>query len=461
MARINTTSRGSGPRTHEGGPAVQPRNSLAALRRSVCSCFLWENQFYEDGKEIAERIVELANQCDPQDVANLAIEARGQMGLRHAPLLLLRTLFGRKEVFLGARGTVARVIKRADEMGELLSIYWGATSSDTPVPRGMLRGIADAFRKFDEYQLAKYDRPTGVKLTDVLKLARPKPESQEQRELWGRLKNGELKTPDTWEVALSGGADKKETFERLLQEGNLGYLALLRNLRNMAGAGVDHKLVCDAITARKGAKWVFPFRYVAAERAAPGFSVALDQALVASINEEVPLPGLTVMVVDVSGSMDHQLSAKSDMTRMDAAAALASVTPAEQIRVFTFSNELVEVPARRGLAGVDAVVKSQCHGGTRLGAALEEVRRRVPKCDRLIVVTDEQSHDSVGGGHAPAGRNYMINVAAYRNGVGYGDWVRIDGFSEGVIKFIRENEQIAERNVSPPEVDADAPLVDA
>lgn len=461
MARINRGSGGTGPVTHEGGAAVQPRNALAALRRSVCSCLLWESQFYEDGKAIAERIVELAAQCEPQDVANLAIEAREQMGLRHAPLLLARTLFGRKEVCLVGRATVARVIKRADELAEILAIYWGSTSSDTPIPRGMLRGIADAFPKFDEYQLAKYNRDTGIKLKDVLKLARPKPEGEEQRELWGRLKNGELKTPDTWEVQLSGGADKKETFERLIREGNLGYLALLRNLRNMANARVDYKLVSDAIEARKGAKWVFPFRYVAAERAAPGFSVPLDKALVASINEEIPLPGLTVVVVDVSGSMDSPLSGKSDMTRIDAAAALASVIPAEQLRVFTFSAYTTEVPARRGLAGVDAVRNSQPHMSTMLGQALRDVQQKVPKCDRLIVITDEQSHDTVGGGHAPSGRNYLINVASHQNGVGFGDWTRIDGFSEGVIKFIRENELIAERRVGTDERKVPETLVDA
>lgn len=61
------------------------------------------------------------------------------------------------------------------------------------------------------------------------------------------------------------------------------------------------------------------------------------------------------------------------------------------------------------------------------------------KPDRLIVVTDEQSHDSVP---APtAGRSYVINVASYKNGVGYRNgWVHIDGFSEGTIKFIHAYE---------------------
>jgi hypothetical protein len=87
---------------------------------------------------------------------------------------------------------------------------------------------------------------------------------------------------------------------------------------------------------------------------------------------------------------------------------------------------------------VDAIVRSQPHGGTLLGQAVERINR-LPH-DRLIVVTDEQSHDAVP---APkAGRAYMVNVASARNGVGYGDWTRIDGFSEAVLRYIREQEAL-------------------
>ena len=58
--------------------------------------------------------------------------------------------------------------------------------------------------------------------------------------------------------------------------------------------------------------------------------------------------------------------------------------------------------------------------------------------DRLIVITDEQSHDAVPQPVAKAA--YMINVASNRNGVGYGRWTHIDGFSESVLRFIHEVE---------------------
>jgi hypothetical protein len=89
------------------------------------------------------------------------------------------------------------------------------------------------------------------------------------------------------------------------------------------------------------------------------------------------------------------------------------------------------------MAGVDAIVKSQQHGGTRLGMAVAEINARV-KADRLIVITDEQSHDAVPNAFA---KGYMINVASNKNGVGYGAWTHIDGFSEGVLRYIYEAER--------------------
>lgn len=397
------------------------------------SCLLWEAEFYEDGQEIGQRIAELARQVPPEAVARMAIEAREQANLRHAPLLLLDALSETGKPILAA--TVERTIQRVDEMPEMLAIYW--RNGRKPVARQLRKGLARAFAKFDEYALAKYNRKGTVKLRDVLRIARPKPADDAQSALWKRVKDGTLETPDTWEVALSGGADKRETFERLIREGMLGYLALLRNLRNMAEAGVDPKLVNEAIIARKGARRVLPFRYVAAARAAPQFEPALDQALCEAIAEMPMLSGKTAILVDVSRSMEYPLSARSDMERMDAAAALASIAHGD-LRVFSFSGEIVEVPPRRGMAGVDAVVNSQRHGGTYLGAAVKALNEQVPH-DRLIVVTDEQSHDRVPD---PIARHvYMINVASNRNGIGYGRWTHIDGFSEAVFRFIHEHER--------------------
>ena len=419
--------------THEGALAYSHVTKLQQLRRSVLSCLLFENQFYEDGQEIGERIESLALQVDTKELSSLAIQARSEYNLRHVPLLLLCALVKKGGGRLVSR-TIEQVIQRPDELSEFLAIYW--RKGKTPLAKQVKLGLSAAFGKFDEYRLAKYNRDGAILLRDVLFLVHAKPATDEQAGLWKRLVEGKLATPDTWEVALSSGADKQATFTRLLQTEQLGYLALLRNLRNMVEAGVDEALMRSAILARKGAHRVLPFRYIAAARACPSMEPALDQALLATIGELPVLLGKTLVLVDVSGSMIDRLSSKSDLTRMDAACALASILPGD-LRVFSFSSSIVEVAPRRGMAGVDVIQRSQPHGNTYLGQAVEHMNR-IPH-DRLIVITDEQSHDRVP--HPVATRAYLINVASAKHGVGYGRWTHLDGFSEAVLRWIIEFEK--------------------
>ena len=432
MARLNLpkfSMFARGERTHEGAPARRI-SAEDRLRRSVLACMLWENQFYEDGVEIAGRIRELVPKVKAEAVAALAIEAREQMKLRHAPLLLVREMARIATHRALVAQTLVRVIQRADELAEFVAVYW--SDGRAPLSAQVKKGLALAFRKFDEYQLAKYDRDGAIRLRDVLFLSHAKPRDAAQAELWKRLIAGELAVPDTWEVALSSGADKRESWERLLRENKLGALALLRNLRNFQEAAVDEDLVAGAIREMKTAR-VLPFRFLAAARYAPQWEEPLELAMFGALAAREKLPGKTVLLIDVSGSMTSQLSRRSEMLRADAAYGLAVLLRevSKKVEIYTFSNELASVPPRRGFALRDALDASQPHQGTFLGKALEKLRGSY---DRLIVITDEQAHDRVP---SSKGRGYMINVASYKNGVGYGAWMHIDGWSESVVDYIR------------------------
>ncbi len=207
--------------THEGarGRRFTPEMEL---RRALMNCLLWEDQFYEDGVAIADRIRTLVPQVEPARVAALAMEAREQMKLRHAPLLVLREM-ARHEKHRGlVADTLARVIQRPDEMTELLAIYCADAlgprqqRKQRPVSAQIKKGLAQALTKFDAYQLAKYDRDGAVRIRDVLFLVHAKPKDADQAKVWKQLVDGELISPDTWEVSLSSGKDKRETFERLI-----------------------------------------------------------------------------------------------------------------------------------------------------------------------------------------------------------------------------------------------------
>jgi hypothetical protein len=445
------------PRTHEGAPAPI-LTAEEQLRRSVLSSMLWENEFYEDGAEIATRIRALVPQVPAEKVAALAVEARERMKLRHVPLLLVREMARTASHRALVAQTLARVIQRADELAEFVAIYWatderqpGKNGRKQPLSGQVKKGLAAAFCKFDEYALAKYDRAGAVRLRDVLFLCHAKPVDTAQAELWKRLAQNELVTPDTWEVALSaagredgreGSGSKQEIWERLLVERKLGALALLRNLRNMHMTGVREDLVLGALAAIKTDR-VLPFRFLAAARYAPQWEEALEVAMFRALEGRTGLlPGHTVLMVDVSGSMTYALSGKSEMKRTDAAFGLAILLRelAEKVTIYTFSETAKRAPARRGMALRDALAGNQPNGGTYLGRSLEQVERECGRYDRLVVITDEQAADAVPG---PRGRGYMINVASARNGVGYGPWTHIDGFSEAVVDYIAELERAA------------------
>jgi len=269
--------------------------------------------------------------------------------------------------------------------------------------------------------------------------------------LWKRLAENQLVTPDTWEVALSAvgrgekagarEAAKREVWERLLAERKLGGLALLRNLRNMHQAGVAENLVVAALDAMKTER-VLPFRFLAAARVAPQWELQLESAMFRSIEgRAATLAGHTVLLVDVSGSMESPISSRSEMRRTDAAYGLAILLReiAEKVTIYTFSDHASLVAARRGMALRDALEASQPHSGTYLGAALKHVEGECKHgYDRMVVITDEQSHDHVG---APHGAGYVINIASNQNGVGYGAWTHIDGWSEAVVEYIAELER--------------------
>jgi len=436
MARLNLLNLARGLRTHEGAPARHLSNELQ-LRRSVLACLLWENQFYEDGVEIAGRIAELVPKVEAERVAALAVEAREQMKLRHAPLLLVREMARHKTHRGLVAETLERVIQRADELCEFVAIYW--KDGRVPLSGQVKKGLAAAFPKFDEYQLAKYDRGGPIKLRDVLFLCHAKPRDDAQAGVWKKLIWGRLAVPDTWEVALSAagagnGASKTEAWTRLVAENKLGALALLRNLRNLREAGVDEELVLSALEAMNTQR-VLSFRFLAAARHAPQWEPALEAAMLKCVTSQPKLAGKTALLIDISGSMTARLSGRSEMLRTDAAYGLAVLLReiGEHVAVYSFSDNLAEVPARRGFALRDAIDTSQRHNGTYLGKSVEQLNQN-ERYDRLIVITDEQAHDTVPN---PQGKGYVINVASYKNGVGYAEWTHIDGWSESVVEYVR------------------------
>lgn len=461
------------------GNQTRELTAYEKLQRSAINCLLWEDTFYEDGESIADRIKKYMKQVTPEQARSVLKEAKVDNKLRHMPLFLLVNMA--KNGYLTAED-VANTITRVDDMSELLSLYWSTDWKDSTgntvknkhtVPKSIVKGIQKVLPKFDEYQLAKYrgDR-YDVSLKTVIKMTHPKPENAEMEALWGRAINGNLATPDTWEVGLTNchtPAEKKEFWTRMLTEktekgfNKLGALALIRNLRNMQSVNVDEDNIRSALGSASMSK-ILPFQLVTAARYAPQLEDVLETKLLESIDSMEKLEGDTVVLLDTSGSMRSPLSGKGETTCQDVAASMGAIIRGvcNKSIIYTFQEDIQVVPSgRKGFALIDCVRRAPSGGTSVIDCTNDAVRMYKESHNgkypaRVIVVTDEQTNSDGTGRSWRRGttvkldnlpnncNGYIINVGTYENGVGYNNscnYVHINGWSENVLKYISAYEK--------------------
>lgn len=444
--------------TTHGGSAAVKIAPILQLRRSVLSSLLFENEFYEDGETISARIARLIPQVSAHGVADIAIEARQQMYLRHMPLFIVREMArGPQDHRKLVAATLETVIERPDEIAEFLALYW--KDKRQPLSAQVKKGLARAFNKFSAFQIAKWNKDYTVKLRDAMFMTHPKPASSVPASTFKHLAENTLPVPDTWETALSAskGENKREVWIRLLTEKKIGGMALLKNLRNMLECNVPLGILSEALQNTPMTK-VLPFRFITAAKYAPQLEGPLETAMFHCLEDMPRLPGKSVIVIDESGSMGNAVSGKSEMTRHDVARALAMIGRElclEPVIYATAGDDwkiqhaTTIIPSRRGFGLADSLksVRPQIgNGGIFVNQVLDYISARETDIERLIIITDEQDCDSKNKPkfRQLARHNYVINVASAANGVGYGPFLHIDGWSEHTFRYIAEYERMTD-----------------
>lgn len=270
-------------RNHEGAKAWMQTPEFELYSTVVCTMSI-DDKFYESASDRVNRIASLVRMVPAKFVAQLAVYARTEMHLRSVPMLLLVELSqchsGDSLVSLAT----AKTIQRVDDITELLACYqWRHRSKDLKRLSNQLRkGIADAFNKFDEYQFAKYNRNNKkVTLRDALFLVHPKAKDEAQQVIFDKIAANKLEVPYTWETQLSQAGQtrgmshderqqlKQNTWKTLIESHRMGYMAMLRNLRNMLSCELDDatmQIVYDYLSDEQAVKQSrqLPFRFFSA-----------------------------------------------------------------------------------------------------------------------------------------------------------------------------------------------------
>lgn len=421
------------------------------------------DSFYEKQNSRLERIKKLVAVCDPEFVAKLATYTRNEMNLRSVSMVLAVELAKTASGNTIVSKAVANVVKRADEITELLAYYQWANERQgakklNRLSKQIQKGLAISFNTFDEYQFAKYNRKTEVKLKDALFLVHPKAKDASQQEVFNKIVENNLVTPYTWETELSvlgtvsfwNEKAKQEAFtrkwEELIESKKVGYMALMRNLRNILEANVSPKhiaMVCDYLAnenAVENSKQL-PFRFLAAyrevkrtdSRFTPVVLDALEKAVEVSAKNIRGFDYDTSVVIacDVSGSMQQPVSAKSSVLLYDIGLMLGMLMQSRCQNVisgmFGDTWKVIPMSRRNILTNVEEYYKREGEVGyaTNGHLVIEDLIRNKQKVDKVMLFTDVQMWNSTSSfgsfsdswkkykKMAPQAKLYLFDLAGY------------------------------------------------
>lgn len=431
MSKFNTSTIGADKTSNHEGALAYKMSPELELYSAVCTSTL-SPQFYTPNTEnTLNRIRDLIKQVSPDFVAKLAVYAREDMHLRSIPLVLVVELakVSTPEYTNGLISSVTeRVIQRPDEITEILGYYAMANNRAGSKKLGKLsnqlkKGISASFHKFNEYQFSKYNRKTDIRLRDALFLTHPKPKDNNEKELFRKIAEDTLEAPDTWEVKMSeaGKADtevttKKQVWEDMIDSGKFGFMAMLRNLRNIIEADVSIRhieKVCDKLSNRDNVikSKQFPFRFLSAYRMIinnshknssiePLVMAALEMAMVHSA-ENIPMfEGQKIKIAsDVSGSMWSKISEKSTIEMYDIGIVLSMLLQHRCQKVITgiFGTSYLEqeLPKNNILANSMKMsdLSRKVGWATNGHLIIEDAINKRQDLDRIMIFTDLQMWD--------------------------------------------------------------------
>lgn len=398
-----------------GGKAYSQSDDLEIASMILTSLF--KDTYYASSEESRERLKTLVAK-NPLFAAKAAVYARNEFGLRSVSHAVAGEIAASVKGEQWTKKFFNAVVRRVDDITEILAYY--LQHYGKPIPNSLVGGLKKSFDKFDAYRLAKYKgEDSALSLVDAVNLVHPKPNEKNAKAL-NDLIDGTLKNTKTWESMLSAvGNDteaKAQVWETLIDADELGYMALLKNLRNIATQASESTLtkalnmLVDPEKIKKSL--VLPFRFASAYDAVsalPGVNkilAAISQACDIATVQNVPaFKGKTLVVVDSSGSMGNARDEKSPSgIATQFAAIILKANPEADLMCFSTDAKYISVDPTSGVMAMrEEIISKQVSGGTNFHAIFQKASKAY---EHVVVLSDMQGWMQGGAPDA--------SVAAYK-----------------------------------------------
>lgn len=474
VATFNKSTKGAMKTTNKSGHAAYRMDEKTKLVTMALTTMLGEPKYYGDNTSALVRTARnLCRAGHGEFVAKLAVWARTKGKLRSVSHALVAVCayecsgqVGKDGMSFVRKAAHDIASMRGDDGSEMLATYWALNGKESKHPHALQRGIRDALEVAKPYAIAKYQGGNrDVKMRDVLRLTHPDAMRDDTTEAMGKALDGTLPFPKSWETELSERGNTAEVWNELIAENKVGYMACLRNLRNIVKSGADMKPVLERIQDRESVlnSRQLPFRFYSAYAmlareglASTSIMRALDRALTISCMNVERLPGKTAVLIDVSGSMSSRVSGKSIVSCADIAGILGAMAShiSDDALVIAFNHSAEVIPMTGLTVLADKKMLPMPGGGTDMAAGFEKLMTTGFDADRVIVLSDNEVN---GGGWWGRDNKKVIqhNLDLYRKKVGHDVWCHaidlqgygtqqfagdkvniIAGWSEQVLKFV-------------------------
>jgi len=481
---INQTEKKAETTNLAGGVAYKYEDARKELASVILSSMVNGNSYYESESDRINRIIGMVAEGDSEFAAKAAVYVRNEGNLRTVSHIMGAILAENVKGTDYLRSALTKTIVRPDDAMEMVALF-NTRNKGKMIPNSLRRAIKDVFEsKFDEYQLKKYSGGSGkIKLRDIVKLARPNPETlvakgkAKDTDVFKRLIEGTLENIVTAQTvnAQSTGESRAQNYFSMLIEGKLGYMAGLKNLKNILETldGFDQSdrqamitklslLFRNEKACRKS--MVLPFRFIQAAEAveAMSFDRILQKELLDGIEAGFIISAKNIPIVDEGESVALLLDESGSMGSSGWGSSATEMSPFK-IGKILMASMLVGLDKTKTLGYLwadnarrvdisgspfDFIKRTNTQGyGTNLNASMADLVKTKTFVDKIVILTDMQSN-SLG--------SFKQAVTAYRkinpnvkilfwNLQGYGgdtpmklsnDILEVSGFSDKMLSVI-------------------------